>query len=454
MQECEEELKSLDDILEDTKKDSREKEKALTDAEKNLEQKTKARVKADKELQEAKDNKKKLKLKKKDVQKAVKTAKLTLQAAVSDYEVAWIHYRVAICTLDVIEISWAASVLKGVEVALSAAGKQVNDTIEKDQMASKEFKEACDNQDKNKATTFDALHDSVEASRTYAIALESFEVCLCRLLQIQMDRDAKYQQLQTAKETLHDVNEKKQVPTLRMITTPNVTLVAAPPSVSPSAIDIRRPNLRPRTTPSIGHSSFSPPSVVPSSSSPPSDSPSSSSPPSDSPSSSSPNTLDPFCVTYTKGVLLAREEVTLRLPQDVLTIQCFDPNVSVTVRIINKFTTCDPVGWMQVAYNSGNSPSCVSFDGLLPNDDSFDVTGECVDGVAIFHLFVYDTSPPFTGLYQSIDMGCSFLNTNGSPGEGIAYYRFLVGCSGKEGGLCDLDDESTGLCSSFAYDEK
>ena len=217
------------------------------------------------------NSRKKLKLKKKEAQKAVKTARLTLQAAVSDYEVAWIHYRVAICTLDVIEISWAASVLKGVEVALSAAGKQVNDTIEKDQMASKEFKEACDNQDKNKATTFDALHDSVEASRTYAVALENFEACLCRLLQVQMDRDAKYQQLQKTKETLNNAKEKKQIPMLRMITTPNVTLVAAPPSVSPSAIDIRRPNLRPRTTPSIGHSSFSSPSDSPSSSSPPSD---------------------------------------------------------------------------------------------------------------------------------------------------------------------------------------
>ena len=125
--------------------------------------------------------------------------------------------------------------------------------------------------------------------------------------------------------------------------------------------------------------------------------------------------------------------------------------MSVTVRITNKFTTIDPVGWMQVIYSdpevdgdSGDYPSCMSMDDGLP-DDSFDVTAVCFEGEAVFHLFVYDTSPPFAGLYQSTDLGCTFLSTTVSPGENIAYYRFLVGCSGEEG-PCGMDESNTGRC--------
>ena len=137
--------------------------------------------------------------------------------------------------------------------------------------------------------------------------------------------------------------------------------------------------------------------------------------------------------------MLTKDELTLSLPDDVLIVVTFVPEVSVTVRITNKFTTSDPVGWIQVAYNdptvdgdsgdSGDSPSCASQENMSP-DAYFDVTGECVDGVAVFDVFVYDDSAPFSGLSQSMDMGCSFLSTGSSSGKGIAYYSFMVGCSG------------------------
>ena len=103
------------------------------------------------------------------------------------------------------------------------------------------------------------------------------------------------------------------------------------------------------------------------------------------------------------------------------------------------------MGWMQVVLDdpdvdgdSVDSPSCQSSENIPPGE-SFDVTGKCVNGVAFFDVFVYDDSAPFRGLSQSDDLGCPFLTTSsGSPGEGIAYYSFEVGCDVV--GFCNLID--------------
>ena len=146
--------------------------------------------------------------------------------------------------------------------------------------------------------------------------------------------------------------------------------------------------------------------------------------------------------------MLTKEEASLKLPSGTLIILSFVPDVSVTVRISNVFTSgADLLGWMQVVYNdaavdgdSGDSPSCLSDEDMVPGA-SLELTGECIDGVAVFDLFVYDDSDAFDGLTQSDDLGCSFLSTDGGSSGGIAYYSFMVGCSG-DGGLCDLPSDN------------
>ena len=110
--------------------------------------------------------------------------------------------------------------------------------------------------------------------------------------------------------------------------------------------------------------------------------------------------------------MLTKDEVTFKAGDELenfVEIKSYSPNESVTVEFDNVFSFesgDSNLGWMLVVYDpvpvdgSNASVGCASDTDMSPGD-SIEVTGECVEGVATFHVFVYDSSSDFASFMQN-----------------------------------------------------